>query len=254
MRKLSLAMALASATLLAGCGSVDTGNVGLWNRFGQIDDEVAQPGVYGVNIFTTSLEEMSVMSTPWKNKTPIYTKDIQTGTVDFNVTTSLNPSSAVKMRKTVGLEWREKILPQVVESTIKDVFGRYDAADAIAKRAQIQNGILADLRKALRPRGINVDDFQLTNIDYSDAFEDAVEKAQVATQKATEARNATVRVEEEAKQTKIKAQAEAESIRVQADAISANPAIVKLRWVEKWDGAMPATVYCSPGAPCVQGQ
>lgn len=116
------------APALAGCGSVDTGNVGLYNRYGKIDTTTVGPGMYALNPLTTSLENMSVQSTPWKAKTPIYTKDLQTAQVDFNVTTSLNPSYAVKMRNNIGLEWRERILPQVVESTIKDVFGQIGRA------------------------------------------------------------------------------------------------------------------------------
>lgn len=253
MKKLFACIGLLMLPMLAACGSVDTGNVGLYNRYGEIAKETVGPGMYALNPLTTSLENMSVMSTPWKSKTPAYTRDIQTASVEFNVTTSLNPAFAVQMRNTVGLEWREKILPQNVESVIKDVFGRYDAADAIAERGKIQGTILDRLRSQLRPRGISVDDFQLTDIKYSDVFEGAVEAAQVATQKATEAKNRTVEVEENAKQTKIKAEADAESIRVQAQAITSNPAIVKLKWVEAWDGVMPKTVYCTSAQPCVGG-
>lgn len=143
-------------------------------------------------------------------------------------------------------------MPQTVESTIKDVFGHYNAGDAIAMREAIQNQIKSQLSSTLIKRGIRVDDFQLTNIDYSDAFENAVEKAQVATQRANEAKNHTVEVEEQAKQTRIAAEAQAESIRVQASAITSNPAIIELKRVEKWDGRMPATVYCAASTPCVK--
>lgn len=253
MKKIVLFLCLLCMPMLAACGSVDAGNVGLWNRFGKIDSVAADEGLHFYNPLTVSLETMSVQETPWKSKTPVYTRDLQSAAVDFNVTTSLDRSQAVKMRNTVGLEWREKILPQNVESVIKDVYGRYDAGDAIAERDKIQAIILDRLRAQLRPRGITVNDFQLTNIKYSDAFEDAVERAQVATQKANEAKNRTVEVEENAKQTKIDAEAQAESIRVQANAITSNPAIVQLKWVEKWDGSMPGTVYCSSSTPCVGG-
>lgn len=253
MKRIIMAIAaLFVVPMLAGCGSVDTGNVGLYNRFGKIDDAVATEGVYAVNPFTTKLENMSVQTTPWKADTKVYTKDIQTATVAFNISTSLNPASAVTMRKTIGLEWRDRILPQTVEASIKDVFGHYNASDAIAQRERIRGQIEMDLKQTLAKRGIRVDDFQLTNIDYSDAFEKAVERAQVATQKANEAKNRTVEVEENAKQTVLKANADAESIRVQAAAISANPAIIELKRAERWNGVMPQTVYCSASTPCVK--
>lgn len=253
MKRIIMAIAaLFVVPMLAGCGSVDTGNVGLYNRFGKIDDTIATEGVYALNPFTTKLENMSVQTTPYKADTKVYTRDIQTATVSFNISTSLNPSSAVAMRKTIGLEWRDRILPQTVEAAIKDAFGSYNASDAVAQRERIRDKIELDLKQTLAKRGIRVDDFQLTNIDYSDAFEKAVERAQVATQKANEAKNRTVEVEENAKQTVLKANADAESIRVQAAAISANPAIIELKRAERWNGVMPSTVYCSASTPCVK--
>jgi regulator of protease activity HflC (stomatin/prohibitin superfamily) len=59
-------------------------------------------------------------------------------------------------------------------------------------------------------------------------------------------------VEANAKSTMIKAQADADSMRVKAEAIAKNPALVSYEWVQKWDGKMPSTVYCSSSTPCVQ--
>lgn len=248
--KTKLFAIVALALPLAACGTVDAGNVGIWNSFGKIGDTLASPGMHGLNPLTTSLEQMSVKDEAFSGETAVYTRDIQQAGIKYNIVTSLNPASALQMRSTVGLEWREKLLPPLIEATIKDVFGQYNATDAIAKRGEMQQRLLAALRQRLKARGISVSAFQITNIDFSDAFEKAVEDAQVATQQAVAAKNATVRVEEEARQTKIRADAEADRIRVQANAISANPAIVEMRRVEKWNGVMPSTVYCSPGTPC----
>lgn len=250
-----LTLALVGLALpLAACGSVDAGNIGLFNRFGEISQSTAAPGMHGLNPLTTSLEQMSVRDEPLSGETSVYTKDIQQAGVKFNIVTRLNPANVYQMRTAIGLEWRDKLLPPLVEATIKDVFGRFNATEAVAERSKIQDAILQTLRARLKARGVLVSQFQLTNLDFSDAFESAVEAAQVATQKATEAKNATVRVKEEAEQTRIKAEAEANRIRVQAQAISANPEIVQLRWVEAWDGKMPSTVYCSSNTPCVQGK
>ena len=41
-------------------------------------------------------------------------------------------------------------------------------------------------------------------------------------------------------------------MRVKAEAIAKNPALVSYEWVQKWDGKMPQTVYCSANMPCIQ--
>ena len=253
MKKFALIALGVSALALGACSQVDAGERGMFTHYGNIDEETVGPGLHWYFPVTTGMVKMNIQSTPWAGTTPIYTKDLQTANVKFNITTSLNPGNVVSMYKTVGDAWREKLIPPLVEATVKDVFGQFDAKDAISKRPVMQAQMLEALRTRFRARGINVESFQITNIDYSDAFEEAVEAAQVATQNAIAAQNATVRVTEEGKQTVIKANADAESIRVQANAISSNPAIVTLKWVEKWNGQMPSTVYCSSTTPCVQG-
>lgn len=90
--------------MCTGHGRVDTGNVGLWNKFGRVSDQYVTEGLYFYNPFTTKLEQMSVQTTPWKAQTPVYTKDIQSANVAFNVSTSLNPAASPKMRRSIGLE------------------------------------------------------------------------------------------------------------------------------------------------------
>ena len=82
----------------------------------------------------------------------------------------------------------------------------------------------------------------LSNIDYSDVFEKAIEAKQVAMQRAIESQNKTRQIEEEARQKVISAKAEAESMQIRGDALKANPSLVSLEAVQKWDGKAPDTL------------
>jgi hypothetical protein len=79
----------------------------------------------------------------------------------------------------------------------------------------------------------------LVDIDFDDAFENAIKEKQVAEQNALKAKNVTIQVEEQAKQTKIKAEAEAEAMRIKAHALESNPKLVSYEAVQKWDGQLP---------------
>lgn len=236
---------------LSSCSTVDAGEVGLYNSYGKIDAQYANPGLHFINPLTTDMEKMSVQSVKKTGDTGIYTSDMQTAQVAFAVTYALDPNAAVRMRKTVGHEWEARLVPPVVESSIKTAFGRSTAVNAIANRNVLQSQIQSEIKAALATRGIRVESFQLTNIDYSDAFENSVERAQVATQNAIAARNATVQVREEAVQKEIRSKAEADAIQRQASAISANPAIVQMRAVEKWDGRLPENMNGSVPLPFI---
>ena len=119
--------------------------------------------------------------------------------------------------------------------------------------------------------GIMVDEFNITNFDFSQAFNDAIEQKLVAEQNkikaATEneqrvaaaeadAAEAKARAEGEAESARIKAEGEAAAIRAKADAeAEANEKIRKsitnelidYNRIEKWNGELPNVMSGSDG-------
>ena len=87
---------------------------------------------------------------------------------------------------------------------------------------------------------------EISNIDYSDEFEKAVEAKVTAVQRGSEAENKTRQIAQEAKQKVISAKAEAESMAIRAQALTQNRALVEYEAVQKWDGKLP--VYMLGGA------
>ena len=85
----------------------------------------------------------------------------------------------------------------------------------------------------------NITDFNITDIDYSDSFEKAIEGKVTAEQEALKAKNKTVQIQEEAKQKVISAEAEAKSMAIRANALTQNKALVEYEAVKKWDGKLP---------------
>ena len=71
--------------------------------------------------------------------------------------------------------------------------GKMEAGDIVASREKATAGIADEITRRLAPHGINVTLVNITNIDYSDAFERAVEEKQVALQKSIKEKNETAR-------------------------------------------------------------
>ena len=132
-----------------------------------------------------------------------------------------------------------KVLMPVVEGTIKDIIGKWNAQDLVANREEATNDILEKLVVQMRDKYINVTGFQIININYSDVFERAIESKVTAEQEALKAKNKTVQIQEEAKQKVISAEAEAKSMSIRANALTQNRALVQYEAVQKWDGKMP---------------
>ena len=128
---------------------------------------------------------------------------------------------------------------KITAEQIKDIIGKWNAQDLIANREKATDDILFKLQNQLSEKYINVTDFQMTEINYSDVFERAIESKVTAEQEALKAKNKTVQVEEEAKQKVIAAQAEAKSMAIRAQALAQNKSLVQYEAVQKWDGKMP---------------
>lgn len=237
-------IALAALPLLAACGQVDTGYRGVFVNLGKPVEQVGE-GLHWYNIFTTSLVEVDVSTKKWPSSTEVYTKDVQQATVKFSLTYSLDPSKAmVTYSRFPNGDWFEAQVPQVVEQSIKDVFGQSEAVkDAINNRPAVQARIRREITDRLKAKNILVHGFELNDIVFSDAFEQAVEAKQVAVERANAAKNKTVQVQEEARQKIIQAEAEAEAMRIKANALAQNPALVQYEAVQAWDGKLPQNMY-----------
>jgi prohibitin 2 len=185
------------------------------------------------------IQQLDIRTLRLAQETQSYTKDVQQADVTFTLTYSLEPSYAVEMYRTVGADWSDKLINQVVLEELKRELGQHEAVTLIATRDQAARAIEAGAKAKLAERHVLVTGLQITNIDYTKQFEDSVEAKVIAQQRAIEEQNRTVQIEQQAKQKVISAEAEAESMRIRAKALESNLRLVEWEAVQKWDGKLP---------------
>lgn len=129
----------------------------------------------------------------------------------------------------------------------------------------MSDGVKEELGSALSVYGLRVNNIAIENMDFSDAFEAAIEAKQVATQEKlkaqtqqeqqtivakAEAERAKITAEAEAAKVMIAAQAEADAVKVAADAeayrlqqeaMYITDATIQKETIQKWDGVLPVT-------------
>lgn len=243
MKKFLTVFAAVAALSLAACGQVDTGNRGVLVNYGKVVGTTGE-GLQWYNPITTDLNQVSVKTMAWESQTDIYTKDVQQAKVKFKLTYHLNPASVEKVYSTVGTDWAAVLIPQVVQQSVKNVFGQARAVeDAINNRQAVTSLIFADITKKLAAKNILVDGFEIQDVGFAKAFEESVERKQIAVQDAETAKNQTVRFQEEARQKVIAAKADAESMSIKTAALAGSPKLVEYEAVQKWDGVLPTTIY-----------
>lgn len=246
-------LAISVATLALGaCTEVPTGHTGIETNFGEVVGSHGE-GLAWYNPITTDIILMDVRQLKREATTEAYTKDVQQAEIKYAMTYRLDAKAAKGIYQTVGEDWDTKLVPQVVEQVIKNVFGQSEAVkDTINNRVMVQQAIIRQLRVDLAARHVIVEGFEIKDISFSQNFEAAVEAKQVAVENANAARNRTVEIEENAKQTVIKAEAEAKSMSIRAQALANSPALTQYEAVKKWNGALPQNMYGANAIPFIQ--
>ena len=218
---------------------MDTGHRGVKVSFGQVEGEPLTEGLYFVNPFSTSIEQMDIRTLRSDSKEGANTKDVQIAYINFSLNYSLQPENVGTTFKTVGVDWARILVHPVVQQDLKDEIAKWDAVDLVANRQQASDHVQFAITKDLGAKGIKVSGFFITNITFSSSFESSIERKVVAAQDALAAQNKTEQIKQEANQRLIQATAEAQSMKIRADALSQNPKLVEWEAVQKWDGHLP---------------
>lgn len=250
---------------------VPTGNTGIVTTFGKIENITLDAGVHFMSPWKKVIN-MDNRTQKQSIEMACFSSDIQEVNVTYTVNYQINKANAQEIYRTIGTEYFDKIvMPKALEA-VKSVFAKYTAEDLIASRSSLSKEIEALLVETLEAQNIQITATSIENIDFTDAFTNAVEAKQVAEQNKlkakTEQDQQNIEAEAAAKRQVIQAQADADAaiLAAQADAevaqISADsseyvgrkeaailsqigeqleryPLLNKYKYYEKWDGKLP---------------
>jgi regulator of protease activity HflC (stomatin/prohibitin superfamily) len=241
-------IALGACISLVGVKIIDSGESGIKKVVGKVHDEALGAGFYIYNPFTTTIYTMNNKTQKEQDTTEVYTKDVQQVNVTYAINYNLLPNSSVKMFTSVGPRYAEILIPQIINGSMKNIIGKWDAIELVANRSKASTDIEDMISESLKPYGLMVSGFQLTNIKFRPEFETAVEAKVTAVQQAEQAKNQTVQVQEQAKQRVITAQADAQAMQIQTAALKESQSLVLYEAVKKWDGVLPKIITGAGGS------
>ena len=238
---LAIAIIAILVVSIAGCGIkvVDTGHRGIETRFGKVVSESLPEGFYWFNPLTSAVVEIDTRIQRSDGETDTYTRDVQQAAIKYTLNYRLQQNAAHLMYRDIGRDWEQKLIPQVVLGTLKEVVGKWDAVDLISNRDKAANTAFESIRDNLAKYNVEISRFEITDISYTKEFENSVEQKVIAQQKAIEEQNRTKQIEEQARQKVLSAEAEAKSMQIRAEALEQNAKLVEWEAVQKWNGVLP---------------
>ena len=252
--------------------TVPTGYTGIVTTFGRVENYTFDAGFHIKSPFQ-KVVKMDNRTQKAVESLQAFSSDIQQVDISIAVNYSIDQTTAEKLYKTVGEEYYSKILyPRLLENT-KAVFSKYTAEKLVAFRETLSGEITALVVDDVSDFGITVSSISVQDIDFTDAFTNAVEAKQVAQQnKLTaqtqqdqltmeaqqEAERQVIKAQADAEQAKIAAQADLEVTKIQADAAeyagqkeaaknkaiseSLTEELVRYYYIQQWDGKLPSTM------------
>ena len=242
--------------------TVQTGYTGIVTTFGTVEDVTLEAGLHFKSPFQRIIpmdnrEQKSTFNTE------AFSSDIQQVQITGSINYAINKKTAMNLFKEVGTDYFNKLVyPRMLEIT-KGVFSKYTAENLVANRQKLSESIREGLDNELDEYGINVISVSIENLDFTDAFTDAVEAKQVAAQKKLQAEieqnQMTMETQQQAERKRINAEAEANVAKINADAdayalqvrseaeAEANKKIaesltenlIRFNEIKNWDGKLP---------------
>ena len=227
-------------------GTVDAGDRGVRVRLGNIVGAV-DPGIYFKMPFIETIHQIDVrtQSVVYERENPLASASLDLQDVNIATVTNyhVDPTKVIELyRQYKTLEnHEEKVIRPRIRDTVKAVASGFTAGELITRRAELADRVAKTLNERLDNTFVIVEQTNITNIEFSKSFSDAIEAKVTAVQNAEAAKNKLEQVKFEAEQRITQAKGEAEAIRIQAQAITqqGGAEYVRLKAVEKWDGVLP---------------
>ena len=229
--------------------TIDSGEVAVVKHLGKIVD-VKTAGTHYDLWITNKYEKYDTKVQDFEVFTAAYSSDAQpmdiAMTIQYQILSDKVTDIATQYGKLIILQNR---IESVAIERVKAVLSSHKAMDIIAKRASISAAVESAIKETIDDEYyVNITTVVLDNIDFSDAFELAVEEKMIAEQAKLKAdyENEKKVANAQAEIDIAKAKAEAKMIEAEAEAAaneivdkSISLKIIQKMWLEKWNGLLP---------------
>lgn len=205
--------------------TIDAGERGIILRFGKITG-IANEGLNVKIPLIDDVHRMSIRDNNLSLRTEASSSDIQSIMVEIALVYSLKETDLAHIYQTYRSDIERILITPTLSEKINAIIAEYPIESFIEKRAEISNKINLAFTKQIEGSGIAVKSLLITNHDFSDEFDKAIEAKKVAEQNALRAKFTLEQKRLEAEAQKIK----------QA---SLSPMVLQELAIQKWDGKLP---------------
>lgn len=247
---------IAIITLFSSFTTIKSGEIGLKSRFGEIVSQTTQEGIQFKVPFVEKVTKVNMKVQKADINSSSATKDLQDVSISFAINYQLNPDNVMDLYKKIGANYVETILQPATQEALKNVTSQYTAEELITKRSEVSQKIIEELTAKVSKYGIIINELNIIDLNFSEAYNKAIEDKQVAEQEVKKAQQELEKTKIEAEKKVAEAQAEADALRLQKEEITDE--LLELRRIEaqtkaieRWNGELPNTIAGSDSIPFI---
>lgn len=253
--------------IFSSFGTVGAGERGVKTRFGAVVGTVPQ-GLYTKTPFLDKVHKMDVKTRTINydkngkegdasDTSQLYgaSKDLQDVKIGVVVTYHIDPEKVTDIYSqysSVG-NYETNVIEPIIRQIVKATSAEFTAEELVTKRAEYSEKVTVLLTEQMLAKYAIIQNFSVTNFEFSAEFSKAIEAKVTATQNAEAAKNKLEQVKYEKEQAIVTAQGVAEAQRIQSQSLAAQGGsdFVQLKAIEKWDGHLPVQMIPGSTVPFV---
>ena len=203
--------------------SVPAGHVGVMSLFGKVDTRAGETlgeGIHLVNPFK-SVREMSVRTQTVKETSRVPSSEGLEMALDTSLIFHIRADKAAELYQRVGTTYLEVLVEPQLRSSIREATASHSAnALYSSARVEVQEQIRKDLEANLAPRGIEIENVLLRDIQLPPTVQSAIQAKQQAEQESLAMSFKLQKEKQEAERKRIEAQGIQDFQRIVSQGIS----------------------------------
>lgn len=174
---------IAFIAIMSSFSIIETGERGVVLRLGEYKYTMNE----GLNFkapFIDSVYKMQIRDRSYNSDVEVSSKDMQTIKISSSLVYSLNSQKVGDIYRRYGNNIESTIIKPTVAEVIHATIAQYPIEEFVSKRDEISKRIMGTIQTRLSDIGIDIKSFLITNHDFSDDYNKAIEQKKIAEQAA----------------------------------------------------------------------
>jgi prohibitin 1 len=210
--------------------TIETGHVGVMTLFGQVTGEQLPEGIHLINPLK-AVTKFSVRTQEQKEVAEVPSSEGLLMHLEASLLYRLDPQRATDVYQKIGVDYVDVVVVPNLRSVMRAVTAAHTANALYSEaRETVAYQMLAEMRKALHPRGIEIETVLLRDIKLPATLKAAIEAKQQADQDAQRMNFVLQKERQEAERKRIEAQGISDFQRIVTLGIS--PALLDWKGIE----------------------